>query len=484
MTAVSKSIHFIDLCRPQPPPRCGELHERPCKGPSRALDGRSARSPQVRRAPCGTRASKMQVGVDSWGRTGRSGRKRNSHLRGGPRPVRRCPPSASPRSGRRASLLPHDPTPHRPRGRRRSHRPRRHAPGQPRWTDRGARGDRRDAHLGSERTRQPRRSGDGGAEGRAGADTRTRAGARGDRPGPVRRGDAPAQRAVHRARGLGRARGPGRPPRRPRGRRRPRTREARRHRRGDGDHGHRHARSARALREPGPDGRRSAVARDGRSHRPARRREHRRQRRPPAVPSPRRRPDAVPHAAAHLVARGPRHPGHGRRCGLPRPDRPAGPRRPQDRLHGVGRGSRRAARRRAPRAGHRPASRTRSAAAEPRQTSRCSRVRSDRGRGLPARQRSDPDRRSPLGPPPPRRRRALLDDLGAHLHRQLGRRHLQPRNARARRDLLEDLHPRSDSPDGHPSHGARHAARGVLRLDRPLRRGPRDRDGETARPSS
>ena len=57
-------------------------------------------------------------------------------------------------------------------------------------------------------------------------------------------------------------------------------------------------------------------------------------------------------------------------------------------------------------------------------------------------------------------------------------------DARARRDLLEDLHPRSDPPDGHPPHGARHAALGVLRLDRPLRRGPRDRDGETARPSS
>ena len=51
------------------------------------------------------------------------------------------------------------------------------------------------------------------------------------------------------------------------------------------------------------------------------------------------------------------------------------------------------------------------------------------------------------------RRRALLDDQRAHVHRELGRRHLRLGLARAPRDLLEDLHARFAAPDDRAAHG-------------------------------
>ena len=264
--------------------------------------------------------------------------------------------------------------------------------------------------------------------------TRGLALARGVRSGPVRGGARLRGTRCPRARRLGRARGRGRPPRRSRGRRRPRTREARRHRRGDRDHGHRHARSARALREPGPDGRR-AVARmvaptvqlagestvgSGVLLRP-----------PPRRDPTRFRTCCSPHGTWSATSR-PRRP-----MRTARPDRPAGRGRPP----------RSTSRRRSWLTTCRSTPRSscwtptsvsnteRSCRAAPDFALLACSIRSWPWAARSATTRSRP--RSPLGPPPPRRRRAS-GDLGAHLHRQLGRRHLQPRDARARRDLLED----------------------------------------------
>jgi hypothetical protein len=52
------------------------------------------------------------------------------------------------------------------------------------------------------------------------------------------------------------------------------------------------------------------------------------------------------------------------------------------------------------------------------------------------------------------------------LRRELGRRHLRRRHARAARHLLEDLHARHAAPDRRAPHGARDAARSSLRLAR------------------